>query len=482
MTLVINTNIASLNAQRALARSNQSLSTSFQRLSTGLRINSASDDAAGLAISARFTAQIRGINQGIRNANDGISLAQTTEAALNEVTSSLQRLRELAVQSANDTNSASDRAALQSEADQLIAEIDRVATQTTFNGRFVLNGDLSASTGQAAVFQVGANNGDTISVNIASSRANQIGRQASDSFAVDLTGNALGDNDLQVIGADGAVSFLAADFVNLDQVSTAQADESAIAVAAAINAASSTTGVRAEASATTVTGGAVGGGTLDGTNFIEINGVRIQGVVAADDTTGVLVNAINAVSSQTGVSAALDSSDQVVLTAEDGRNVDVVAGGTGATITGLAAATTGGSVTLSSDEAFSVGAGTGGDFADFSSTAAASVAIDPTVNIQSLSLTTQTDASSAIDTVDVALRQVTSQQADLGAILNRFQSTVSALSAVSENLSAARSRIQDADFAAETAEFTRNQILQQASTSILAQANVSTQVALSLLG
>jgi flagellin len=469
MALAINTNVASLNAQRALMRSNSALSTSFQRLSTGLRINSAKDDAAGLAIANRFTSQVRGLNQAIRNANDGISLAQTTEAALNEVGSSLQRLRELAVQASNDTNSASDRAAIQAEADQLVSEIDRVATQTTFNGRAVLDGSFNSR-----VFQIGANEGDTLSVSISSARSFNLGAVA-EVTSGSVTATALGANELTINGVDIRAS-QAAD----DTVSASVNASSAIAKAAAINASAAETGVTAEVNANTYTGTAAVVADGDGGTF-DINGVTISvAAIQADDADSALRNAINAVSSQTGVTASLDGSNQLVLTAEDGRNIDFT-NNTGGALSGLAdgaTANTYGTFTLKSDSAINV-AGTTPANAGLT---AGTTNVNAAINLDTLSLASQSQASDAIGTLDDAIRQVSSQQADLGAILSRFESTVSSLSAVSENLSAARSRIQDADFAAETAEFSRNQILQQASTSILAQANVSTQVALSLLG
>src|SRR4051812_13966714 len=183
MALVINTNVMSLNAQRNLSTSGSQLATSLQRLSSGLRINSAKDDAAGLAISDRMTTQISGLNQATRNANDGISLAQTTEGALQEVTNNLQRIRELAVQSANATNSNSDRVALDQEVQQRIAEIDRIASQTSFNGRKVLDGSFGGAT-----FQVGANVGETISLALTSSvKATAIGQVANSTGTVDLS-------------------------------------------------------------------------------------------------------------------------------------------------------------------------------------------------------------------------------------------------------------------------------------------------------
>lgn len=469
MGLTINTNVASLSAQRALQRSSGALATSFQRLSTGLRINSAKDDAAGLAISRRFTSQIRGLNQAIRNANDGVSLAQTTEAALNEVGSSLQRLRELAVQAANDTNSSSDRAALQAEAEQLVSEIDRIATQTTFNGRKVLDGSFTGRT-----FQIGANQGDTLSVSIKSSRAFNLGAVASRTSGA-VTGTALGAGDLTINGVSVGAS-QAAD----DKVSTAGNDASAIAKAAAINAISAETGVEAIVDPNVFTGTAAVIADADGGTF-SINGQNITvSAVQANDADSALRNAINAVSQITGVEATLDSNDKLVLTAEDGRNI-FITNSTGGALSGIPNSSNVnvyGTVTLRSDDAISVGGTTPAN----AGLTAGTTNVNSAVNLNTLSLASQSQANAAIGTLDDAIRQVSSQQAELGAVLSRFESTASSLGAISENLAAARSRIQDADFAAETAAFTKNQILQQASTSILAQANVSTQVALGLLG
>ncbi|NJK88914.1 MAG: flagellin [Myxococcales bacterium] len=483
MALYINTNVPAINAQRALLRNNIDLERTFKRLSTGLRINSAKDDAAGLAISSRFTAQIRGLNQAIRNANDGISLAQTTEAAMNEMGGALQRIRELAVQAANDTNSASDRAALQAEADQHLAEIDRIATQTNFNGRLVLDGSFTKR-----VFQIGANAGDTLTVSIRGARVFNLGAEVNQTFAG--AGTAMTDLDVRI----NNVPIRATNLTD-DQVSTFNRNMSAIAKAAAINASSVETGVTATVEPNVVDAGAVGAhAALTGaTAAFAINGVGIHTggqAILANDSNGVLRNAINAVSDVTGVTASVGASNQLILTAVDGRNVQVTGteatGGEagdilGAGVGGFAGVTAYASIKLTSDDDIIIGASTGGTFANFSGTAAGTYPVNTAINLNTLSITTQGAASSAIGLVDTALRQVASQQAELGAILSRFESTVSSLSAVSENLSAARSRIQDADFAMETAAFTRAQILQQSSTSILAQANVAPQIALSLL-
>ena len=379
----INTNVMSLNAQRNLNSSQSSLSTSIQRLSSGLRINSAKDDAAGLAISERFTSQIKGLNQAQRNANDGISLAQTAEGALGQVTNNLQRIRELAVQSANATNSSTDRAALQTEASQLLSEIDRVANQTSFNGVKLLDGSFSS-----AVFQVGANAGETISI----------------SGLVDANVAALGS------------------------VTSATGQSSAVT------------------SIDTLT--AVGAGAL------VINGTDVgAGIGAAGSTqqrVGQVVDAINNYASTTGVNAAYDSSsNRIVLTSAG----NIVATGT--------------------DDGSLTGFDVTG--ADGDATAAT------TTGLTGLSIASYAGASLAIQQVDSALGQVNSARATIGAVQNRFESVVANLATTSENLSAARSRIQDTDFAAETANLTRSQILQQAGTAMLAQANSAPNNVLSLL-
>jgi len=380
---VINTNVASLNAQRNLSSSQSALSTSLQRLSSGLRINSAKDDAAGLAISERFTSQIRGMDQASRNANDGISLAQTAEGAIGEIGNNLQRIRELAVQSANATNSSTDRAALQTEASQLLAEIDRVANQTQFNGVKLIDGSFTS-----AVFQVGANANETITV----------------------------------------PSFVDANIAALGNVTAASGQSSSV------------TGISNL--------GAVGAGALviNGTDV----GASIGAAGSSQQRVSQVVDAINNYSTTTGVNAAFDSTTgRIVLSS--GANI-AVTGTDDGTATG-----------------FDVGGGDG------------SATATSTTGLTSLSVASFAGATLAIQQVDSALSQVNSARASLGAIQNRFSSVVANLNTSSENLSASRSRIQDTDFAKETAELTRTQILQQAGTAMLAQANQAPQGVLSLL-
>lgn len=468
--LTITTNVASLNTQRSLAKNTQSLASTFERLSTGLRINSAKDDAAGLAITERFTSQIRGLNQAVRNANDAISLTRTAEDALSKTTANLQRIRELAVQAANDTNTASDRAALQEEVDQLLAEIDRIAVQSNFNERKLLDGSYTG-----AVFQVGAFASETLNISIRSGRVFDLGSQAQTTSG-SVTATALQASDVTLNGTS-----IPASQAQDDTRSTTGNSASAIAKAAAINSRAAQSGVSASVDPNVVTVGAVAAGTY-GVGDLFINGIDIGPLsTVANDSDNALRNAINAHSSTTGVQATLDGANNLVLTAADGRNIDIATSGdvTGAgALAAAAAGTNYSTVTLSSDDDFTIA----GNNVGRAGLTAGPVTVNTAVNVSDTQITTQTSASSTISLMDVAIRQVSDEQARLGAILNRLDATVSSLSSTSENISAARSRVRDADFAAETAAFSKNQILQQASTAMLAQANVSGQIALTLLG
>jgi flagellin len=467
MALTINTNVASLNAQRNLNRSQGLLNQSLERLSTGLRINSAKDDAAGLAISERFTTQIRGLNQAVRNASDGISLAQTSESALGEVANNLQRIRELAIQSANATNSASDRAALDAEVQQRLSEIDRIASQTSFNGQKVLDGTFGS-----AAFQVGANVGETITVNLTTGvRIGQIGQIATATGQV--TGNALADNGVTIaVGSAAPVSI------------GASASASAADKAAAINAAS-VPGLTATA-ANAVTGAFVTTSAATGDTYsLDINGTAIYADFDLDGaalTGGAVATQINLFASTTGVSASFDSvAGAITLTTTDGRDIvatEVLGGaGTGGLDDAVAAGTattTQGQITLTATDNIALT----GAFADLGLGAVIS---KDASSLSNVSVTSVVNANDAISRIDSALTTISSLRSEFGAIQNRFESTIVNLQTVSENLAASRGRIQDADFAAETAALTKAQILQQAGVSVLAQANAQPQLALSLL-
>ncbi len=481
MAQVINTNLASLAAQRSLNSSQADVNTSLQRLSSGLRINGAADDAAGLAISQRMTAQINGLNQAARNAADATSLSQTAEGALSEVTSNLQRIRELAVQSANATNSQKDRTALQAEVTELMAEIDRVSNQTKFNGVNLLNGSF---TGQN--FQVGANASETVTIsNIASSRSSDLG-----TFNGHVNTNV--DYTKTNATAAKAVVFAGGNNDGTTQIGTVAGD--AKAIAAALNGAG--LGFSASAGITTIAGTTsnVANFEVNKTDTFTVNGVAISLNSSTDAGTNraTAVAAINAQSTNTGV-VATDMGDKVKLEAADGRNI-VTAFQTHGTNTSTAAgygltandatgtATTNGatlSVTLSTSTTGNVQITgiAGGD-----GLANAAVAIgDSGTALNANDVTTATKATSMITAIDAALDSVNTSRASLGAIQNRFDSIVNSVLIASENQSAARSRIVDADFAQETAALTRGQILQQAGVAVLAQANAAPQNVLALL-
>ena len=467
MAHTINTNISSLTAQRNSTRTQNDLSTAIARLSSGLRINSAKDDAAGLAISERFTAQIRGLNQAARNANDGISLAQVAEGGLGSVGANLQRMRELAVQSANATNSSSDRAALQQEVAQLTAEIDRVATQTQFNGLSLLDGTFTAQQ-----FQVGANAGQTISVSgIGSTRASALGA----SYTAALLSGQVSATALTV----GALSLNGVAI----QATTAgpgngQTADSSWAVAQAINASQGT--VLATANATAATGAAPAANSAIAANTFQINGVNVGAIADGGSVAGQASNvvaAINSISAATGVTAVIGAGNAVNLTAADGRQVAIT--GT-VTNTGLTAAVTRGTVALSTNSTQGIVVA-GPAPANGGFTAGTTPSTLTGTAISSVDISTIAGANAALSAIDAALTTVNSERAKLGAIQNRFSSTIENLQTGSENLSASRSRIQDADFAAETAALARAQVLQQAGTAMIAQANQLPQQVLQLL-
>ncbi len=450
MPQIINTNIASLTAQRNLNSSQSDLATSLQRLSSGLRINSAKDDAAGLAISERFTTQIRGLNQAIRNANDGVSFAQTAEGALSTGSDALQRIRELAVQSINDTNSSSDRQALNDEVSQLIAEVNRIANSTQFNGQNILDGTLSTLT-----FQVGANQNQTIQVDGVDSRAQQLGGRIAVSGSFTAT-NIAAATDLVINGITATTS-------------TATTTDD---IVAAVNAVSSSSGVQALKN-TTVNTDDLTYAAANGT--FTINSISITGV--AGDSRDDMVDKINAVSTQSGVTAAAGTgAADIVLSNSDGSNIAVA---------GAGAAIVGGAETYSAGVTFA-GAVSEGAYT-ITGTLTDVAADDPTDlaqndrTLNAVDVLTGSNANDALLTLDFDLQQVSGLRAELGAVQTRFESTISNLSVTTENQSAARSRIRDADFAAETAELTRNQILQQAGIAILSQANAQPQNVLALL-
>ena len=473
MGLIINTNISSLNAQRNLLFSTNKLAKSFQRLSSGLRINSAGDDAAGLAISERFSSQIRGLNQAVRNANDAISLVQVTEGALAESNNILQRIRELSVQAASDVNTNADRQSLQDEVTQLQDELARIGNTTTFNGQKLLDGSFTDK-----YFHVGMNFRETVRVRVRDARAETIGRWAVET-GLPVSTNALASGDLLLNGVT-----IRATRIQDDDLSTSVATGSAIAKAAAINDATSFTGVSAYANPALRAGvDQVVGGTLDQIDNIVVNGRTITGLnVAPDDANNSLIRAINAEFDFTGVLASRDRDGRIQLEARDGRNIALSFGGAGGVISGLdpgnAESVTTGTVTLHSENQYSA-SGANEAYIGFQNNTL--IGVNANQAVTTIDVSTRDGANLALLIADRALAQVSRDRAELGAVQNRLDSTISNLTTTSENVTGARSRIMDADFALETAQLSKAQILQQAGTAILAQANAAPQQVLALL-
>ncbi|SPA43637.1 flagellar filament structural protein (flagellin) [Cupriavidus taiwanensis] len=431
MAQVINTNSLSLMTQNNMNASQSSLNTAIQRLSSGLRINSAKDDAAGQAIANRFTANIRGLTQAQRNANDGISLAQTTEGALTEVNNNLQRIRELSVQAANGSNSASDLKSIQDEISQRLSEIDRTSQQTDFNGVKVLSANAKPLT-----IQVGANDGETITIDL-----KQI-----DSTTLGLKGFSLSSNALNVSEA-------------ITQTNTDGTPE-----AVDLSAAATSLGVSASSLSLHNVKDVNGNATA---TFVVKSGDDFYAASVNDATGGVTLNVadLDFTDTSNGVTAATALDNQLVKVGADsagvvtayatiqGRNFALAAGALANS--GAAAATDFDNTTANGNIVLS-GAGATQEFAGASS-------VNP------------------LKKLDAALKIVDDLRSSLGAVQNRFDSTIANLGTTVTNLSSSRSRIQDADYATEVSNMTRAQILQQAGTSVLSQANQTTQSVLSLL-
>jgi flagellin len=497
MPAFINTNIASLNAQRNLNGSQNAMQTALQRLSSGLRINGASDDAAGLAISQRMTSQIRGLDQARRNANDGVSMSQTGEGALQAAGDMLQRIRELAIQSANASNSASDRQALQNEVGQLSSELDRIAQTTEFNGRKLFDGSFGT-----AQFQVGANANQTITAGASNLRTANYGNNQHGAAGTNLgagtiaaptaAASKLGASNITVNGYLGTSTA-----IGVTNASTASS------IAAAINVQTGTTGVTATARTDVeLKFGATGAynlkvtgdnTTAEAVTFTVDNISTASGLASA-------ITAFNDKNAKTGVVASLNSDNTgIIISSATGSNIKLedTATANAGTVTVLAkqadqttnlgtaavlaadttadATVVAGQVVLDSEKSFSVADSVALNvFTALSNGSALK-------SVSALDVTSFLKATEAIKTVDAALSLVNGERAKFGALQSRFASTVSSLQVTSENLNAARSRIMDADFAAETASLTRAQILQQAGTAMLAQANQLPNNVLSLL-
>ena len=480
MALTVNTNVSSLNAQRNLNASSNSLSKSLERLSTGSRINSAKDDAAGLQIANRMTSQVNGLGVAVRNANDGISMAQTAEGALQQSTNILQRMRDLALQSANGSNGTSERNALQGEVTQLQSELTRIGDTTRFGSQKLLDGSFGTKD-----FQVGAQANETIKVNIADARSTALGGNVLTADGT-VTGNVVASNTIAA-ETDLSLTTSAGTAANIAYAAGASAKD----IAAAINTAANGIGITATASNSTTLSNL----SVAGTASFTLGGSAISATVSNPADLTSLQSAINGVSQSTGITATFanpNDKSSLTLSTTDGRDIALAAfsvtGGAstatdtinfgGATLTegGTIASTKVGTVELSSSKGPIVTANANADVFAVAGTNNSSFSSVANVNIAS-----QGGAQSAIAVIDAAIGQIDSQRADLGAIQNRFDNTISNLQNISENVSAARGRIQDTDFAAETANMTKNQVLQQAGTAILAQANQLPQAVLSLL-
>ncbi|MGO3422176.1 MAG: flagellin [Pseudoalteromonas distincta] len=520
MALTVNTNVSSLNAQRNLTKSGEGLATSMERLSSGMRINSAKDDAAGLQISNRLTSQINGLAVAQRNANDGISMAQTAEGAMQESTNILQRMRELALQSANGSNSADARAALQKEVSALQSELTRIAETTSFGGQQLLDGTYGSK-----AFQVGANANETINLSLSSVAAEDIGSSqinlqssttgygATSAAGTDLTADVPHDIDDQTYTITGR----GGDAVEVAITAGASAKDAA----KAINAVSDTTGVTAQSrTQAKLELGAfpTSDTTTDPTNpsygsySFDLNGKSIA-FVSQNDTTldrDAMVEAINAGTSDHGVSAKIEN-NEFILSSDTGEDINIenfnakngVDSGTDTDAsTTLEITTLGYDGAESTPITITSGDGATDDTARIygaiqlnSSTSfkaeASSVLLaeidnselaSSVISVDTIDIATQAGSQDALAIIDNAIAMIDDQRADLGAAQNRFSHTISNLANIHENVSASRSRIQDTDFATETAQMTKNQILQQAGTSILSQANQIPQAAISLLG
>ncbi len=487
----INTNIGAISAQANMAKVNDDFNQAMTRLSSGLRINAAKDDAAGMAIAEKMTAQVMGINQAVRNATDGKNLLDTTESAHVEVSNMLQRMRELAVQSANDTNTGSDRGNITAESRQLVAEINRIAENTTFNGMKVMDGSFTGKQ-----FQIGADLGQTVQINVDSAAATDIGaHKVKSEVSIAASGGVTPSKQLVISGHAG----------NAEIDTTA--DMSAKALAAAVNEKSSSTGVQA----TAVSKAKLSGLSDVGKISFEVNGQSIGTVAISNkDDLRSLRDAINTKTTSTGVTASLGKdASEIILTDSTGKNIEITnytAADSGAAaeatmdVTGLNndgtedatpdtltldntddSATVTGQVTFTSTQTFSVNSAeidSGASEVGFFSDTANAATLESVADID---LSTAESSAEAITVIDVALQKISQARGNLGAMSNRLDSTISNLTNISGSVQAAKSQVMDADFAAESTQLARGQILSQAATAMLAQANSSKQGVLSLL-
>jgi len=502
--LTVNTNIASLNTQRNLSNSSNALQTSMQRLSTGSRINSAKDDAAGLQISNRLTSQINGLGVAVRNANDGISLAQTAEGALQQSTNILQRMRDLALQAANGSNDATDRAALQKEVGALQSELTRISDTTTFGGRKLLDGSFGST-----AFQVGSNANETIDVALSNASASSIG-----AYVSDKAGTGFGAATTDVADANMDDFKISANGKEFD-VAEIKAGDTASEIAKKINNAGSPVKASARTDAVIT--------KTDNAKIFDLK-IEVYNSDTGEDANATIdlksltsfdqvVDAINA--SGAGISAKKNNDGTLEITSISGSTLKITGAAKDADGAAVAAADLTLAVRTAEDELLADGTTAGKDnvgdlsaavnigdssaagfangYLKLSSSAAYSLAGTAGVavitgeaagvktSVSDIDVSTAYGAQNAISVIDSAIAFIDAQRSDLGAVQNRFENTIANLQNISENVAGARGRIQDTDFAAETANLSKNQILQQAGTAILAQAKQLPQAVLSLL-
>lgn len=491
MAISVNTNVTSMKAQNNLNSAGSSLKTSMERLASGLRINSAKDDAAGLQISNRLTSQINGIGVATRNANDGISIAQTAEGAMGESTNILQRMRDLSLQSANGSNSADDRKSMQKEISSLQSELTRISETTSFGGQKLLDGKYGTQS-----FQVGASANETIDISLSNLSAKSIGKQdqmlkggaanvglgrASAAAATNAATNANGvtATTLKVSGTtskDVAISL----------------SDSAKTIAASVNAVSADTDVKATARTELKMSGLADPGQVS----FNLNGTAISTDIADKTDLKGLAAAINDKSDTTGVTASIDDAGALHMVDKDGDNISIDTFATSGTskVVSISALDSKGAVTdtvaFDDTKVATRVAGTVDltSLKEFSTTASTNTVSAATTitgsaidSVNDVDIGTAKGAQDAVSVIDAAIASIDSQRADLGAVQNRMNFTINNLNNIQSNVSDARSRIQDVDFAKETAQLTKQQILSQTSSAMLAQANQIPQTALSLL-
>ncbi|MGL5103535.1 MAG: flagellin [Plesiomonas sp.] len=480
MAITVNTNVTALNAQRNLGKTNNALNVSMQRLSTGNRINSAKDDAAGMQISNRLGSQISGLGVAMKNANDGVSIAQTAEGAMQESSNILNKMRDLSLQSANGSNSTEDRAAIQKEVIALKNEMTRMAETTTFGGQKLLDGSFGTKT-----LQVGSEANETIDLSLKSTKAEDLGANAlrADRIGTLTAGKAASATSNGVSG--GTLTLKGKKDVDVN----VSAGASAKTIAESVNRQSAQTGIKAEAKTSLTL--AAAGGSMDIT--IAAGGRDAERITVNSADVNKQAEEINAKSAKTGITATVNDNGQLQLNNKAGEDIQIQNKNTGAgndvTVTDgagtsatLSSATpavmVGGQIAYTANDSFNITPA--GKTLGLGISGATKGATKE--SIADIDLSTQDGAQQAISAIDGALASIDDQRSDLGALQNRLSSTVSNLGNIQENASAGRSRIMDVDFASETTNMTKQQILQQAGTAMLAQAKQLPQAALSLLG